>query len=448
MKFKEQTYYFIGIGGIGMSSIARYLMLQGATVFGYDKTQSSVTSSLEELGITIVYDTKVEALPAGVRSRETRVVYTPAVPKDHAQLRFFKDQGNTVVKRAALLGDLTRDTICLAVAGTHGKTTTTAILTHLFEQSKASYTAFVGGVFQDSKTNMMSRGSVYTLVEADEFDRSFLHLTPTIACITSVDADHLDIYSDAESLQETYEAFAKLVKEALFVEKNIPLKGITYSASVRADYYVDSVKPSSSGVYFDLHTPQGVYKNQFFNQLGMHNLSNALVAFAMASKAGLDEEGLVQSLATFPGVERRLQILIDTDNRILIDDYAHHPTEIQAVYQTLKLSYPDDEKCVVFQPHLFSRTQDFMSDFAAVLSLFDRVFLLDIYPARELPIKGVTSSVLMEMISGPAVEMISKDELGDKLRLIDERVIALLGAGDIGAEVDRVKHKLLQDETL
>ena len=448
MKFKEQTYYFIGIGGIGMSSIARYLVLQGATVMGYDRTSSAVTSSLEDLGITIIYDAEVDALPEAICSEHTLVVYTPAVSAEHPQLKFFIDQGNKVVKRAALLGDLTRDTICLAVAGTHGKTTTTAILTHLFEQSKASYTAFVGGVFQNSKTNMMSRGRKYTLVEADEFDRSFLHLTPTIACITSVDADHLDIYNDAESLQRTYGAFSKQVKEVLFVEKQVPLEGITYSVTEEADFYIDSVKPSSSGIYFDLHTPDRVFPNQFFNQLGMHNLSNALVAFAMAFRAGLPVEGLIESLSNFPGVERRLQVLINEKDRVLIDEYAHHPTEIQAVFDTLKLSYPDDKKCVVFQPHLFSRTQDFMNEFATVLSLFDRVFLLDIYPARELPIEGVTSSVLMEIITAPSVELISKKDLGSKLQSVDERIITLLGAGDIGAEVDDVKHKLMHDELI
>tara|TARA_B110001452_G_scaffold251022_1_gene239713 strand:+ start:220 stop:1566 length:1347 start_codon:yes stop_codon:yes gene_type:complete len=448
VKFKEHIYYFIGIGGIGMSSIARYLFLQGASVFGYDKTRSAVTNSLEELGVTIVYDAAVTALPTAVSSKESLVVYTPAVSEEHPQLNFFIKQGNKVVKRAKLLGDLTRDTICLAVAGTHGKTTTTAILTHLFEQSNASYTAFVGGIFQDSKTNMMSRGSMYTLVEADEFDRSFLHLSPTIACITSMDVDHLDVYSDAASLQDAYKEFASQVKGFLFVESNIPLKGIKYSVSEEADFYIDGIRPNASGSYFDLHTPDGIYKNQFFNQLGMHNLSNALVALAMASKAGLLVEDLAESLASFPGVERRLQVLINEKNRILIDDYAHHPTEIKAVYETLKLSFPADEKCVVFQPHLFSRTQDFMTDFATTLSLFDRVLLLDIYPARELPIEGVSSDALKELISGPSVELVTKKELANRLSSVDERIIVLLGAGDIGDEVEGIKHKLLYDEAL
>ena len=443
MNFKDQTYYFIGIGGIGMSSIARYLVLQGAQVFGYDKTPSAVTSSLESLGIQIVFNDLVDSLPKEVCSIKTQVVFTPAIPKNHAQLKYFENQGNQIMKRAELLGDLTRNTICLAVAGTHGKTTTTAILTHLFQQSEASFTAFVGGVFQDSKTNMLSSGSEYTLVEADEFDRSFLHLNPTIACITSVDADHLDIYGDASQMKESYAQFASQVKKTLFVEKDIPMAGLTYSVTEKADYYMDQIKPVSAGLEFTLHTPEGVFENQYFNQLGAHNLSNALAAISMASKAGIPVTDLVESLKTFPGVERRLQVLIDREDLVLIDDYAHHPTEIKAVYETLSTSFPDDEKCVVFQPHLFSRTQDFMTEFASVLSLFDRVFLLDIYPARELPIDGVDSEALKDLITINNVELITKEELGAKLSETQERIISILGAGDIGAEVSKIKEILI-----
>lgn len=443
MNFKDQTYYFIGIGGIGMSSIARYLVLQGAQVFGYDKTPSAVTSSLESLGIQIVFNDLVDSLPKEVCSIKTQVVFTPAIPKNNAQLKYFENQGNQIMKRAELLGDLTRNTICLAVAGTHGKTTTTAILTHLFQQSEASFTAFVGGVFQDSKTNMLSSGSEYTLVEADEFDRSFLHLNPTIACITSIDADHLDIYGDASQMKESYAQFASQVKKTLFVEKGIPMAGLTYSVTEKADYYMDQIKPVSAGLEFTLHTPEGVFEKQYFNQLGAHNLSNALAAISMASKAGIPVTDLVESLKTFPGVERRLQVLIDREDLVLIDDYAHHPTEIKAVYETLSTSFPDDEKCVVFQPHLFSRTQDFMTEFASVLSLFDRVFLLDIYPARELPIDGVDSEVLKDLITINNVELITKEELGAKLSETQERIISILGAGDIGAEVSKIKEILI-----
>jgi UDP-N-acetylmuramate--alanine ligase len=443
LNFKDQTYYFIGIGGIGMSSIARYLVLQGAQVFGYDKTPSAVTGSLESLGIQIVFNDLVDSLPKEVFSIKTQVVFTPAIPKNNAQLKYFENQGNQIMKRAELLGDLTRNTICLAVAGTHGKTTTTAILTHLFQQSEASFTAFVGGVFQDSKTNMLSSGSEYTLVEADEFDRSFLHLNPTIACITSIDADHLDIYGDASQMKESYAQFASQVKKTLFVEKAIPMAGLTYSVTEKADYYMDQIKPVSAGLEFTLHTPEGVFEKQYFNQLGAHNLSNALAAISMASKAGIPVTDLVESLKTFPGVERRLQVLIDREDLVLIDDYAHHPTEIKAVYETLSTSFPDDEKCVVFQPHLFSRTQDFMTEFASVLSLFDRVFLLDIYPARELPVDGVDSEALKDLITINNVELITKEELGAKLSETQERIISILGAGDIGAEVSKIKEILI-----
>jgi UDP-N-acetylmuramate--alanine ligase len=443
LNFKDQTYYFIGIGGIGMSSIARYLVLQGAQVFGYDKTPSAVTGSLESLGIQIVFNDLVDSLPKEVFSIKTQVVFTPAIPKNNPQLKYFENQGNQIMKRAELLGDLTRNTICLAVAGTHGKTTTTAILTHLFQQSEASFTAFVGGVFQDSKTNMLSSGSEYTLVEADEFDRSFLHLNPTIACITSIDADHLDIYGDASQMKESYAQFASQVKKTLFVEKAIPMAGLTYSVTEKADYYMDQIKPVSAGLEFTLHTPEGVFEKQYFNQLGAHNLSNALAAISMASKAGIPVTDLVESLKTFPGVERRLQVLIDREDLVLIDDYAHHPTEIKAVYETLSTSFPDDEKCVVFQPHLFSRTQDFMTEFASVLSLFDRVFLLDIYPARELPVDGVDSEALKDLITINNVELITKEELGAKLSETQERIISILGAGDIGAEVSKIKEILI-----
>jgi UDP-N-acetylmuramate--alanine ligase len=443
LNFKDQTYYFIGIGGIGMSSIARYLVLQGAQVFGYDKTPSAVTGSLESLGIQIVFNDMVDSLPKEVCSIKTQVVFTPAIPKNNAQLKYFENQGNQIMKRAELLGDLTRNTICLAVAGTHGKTTTTAILTHLFQQSEASFTAFVGGVFQDSKTNMLSSGSEYTLVEADEFDRSFLNLNPTIACITSIDADHLDIYGDASQMKESYAQFASQVKKTLFVEKAIPMAGLTYSVTEKADYYMDQIKPVSAGLEFTLHTPEGVFEKKYFNQLGVHNLSNALAAISMASKAGIPVTDLVESLKTFPGVERRLQVLIDREDLVLIDDYAHHPTEIKAVYETLSASFPDDKKCVVFQPHLFSRTQDFMTEFASVLSLFDRVFLLDIYPARELPVDGVDSEALKDLITINNVELITKEELGAKLSETQERIISILGAGDIGAEVSKIKEILI-----
>lgn len=440
---KKQPYYFIGIGGIGMSSIARFLLKQGYEVGGYDKTPSPITAALIDEGATIVFDQNIKALPAAFSAQSTKVIYTPAIPVGHPQKDFFDQQGNSVIKRSVFLGELTKDKPTLAVAGTHGKTTTTAILAHLFSELGESFTAFVGGVLNQNKTNLMSTGYDTILVEADEFDRSFLQLSPTIGCVTSVDADHLDIYGTETDVVAAYRAFSDKIKKIKVVEKKVPLPGLTYSIEEKADYFAERIKAKGFGYKFDLHTPNKVYREVYFSQLGLHNLSNALAAFAMASQYGLSEELLVPALAHFKGVERRLQLILSTPNHILIDDYAHHPTEIRAVYETLENAYPGEEKCVVFQPHLFSRTQDFMQDFAAVLQLFDRVILLPIYPARELPIAGVTSSALAEIIVPETqVEVVNKDQLQEKIVSLSQRIKVILGAGDIGLELNALKKKI------
>lgn len=442
---KKQPFYFIGIGGIGMSSIARFLLQQGCEVGGYDKTPSPITAALIEEGATVVFDQNVKALPAAFSNLGTKVIYTPAIPEGHPQKDFFDQQGNSVVKRSVFLGELTKDKPTLAVAGTHGKTTTTAILAHLFSSLGESFTAFIGGVLNQNKTNLLSTGFDTILVEADEFDRSFLQLSPTIGCVTSVDADHLDIYGTEAEVLAAYRAFSDKITAVKVVEKKVPLSGLAYSIEEEADYFAEGIKAKGFGYQFDLHTPNKVYREVYFSQLGLHNLSNALAAFAMASQYGLSEERLVAALASFKGVERRLQLILSTSNHILIDDYAHHPTEIRAVYDTLENAYPEEEKCVVFQPHLFSRTQDFMQDFAAVLQLFDRVILLPIYPARELPIAGVTSSALAEIISPETqVEVVDKTQLREKIDSLPQRIKVILGAGDIGLELNVLKEKLQQ----
>ena len=296
-----------------------------------------------------------------------------------------------------------------------------------------------------NKANLLSTGFDTILVEADEFDRSFLQLTPSIGCVTSVDADHLDIYGTEAEVIAAYRAFSDKITTVKVIEKKVPLSGLTYSIEEEADYFAEGIKAKGFGYQFDLHTPNKVYRDVYFSQLGLHNLSNALAAFAMASQYGLSEERLVAVLAFFKGVERRLQLILSTSNHILIDDYAHHPTEIRAVYDTLENAYPEEEKCVVFQPHLFSRTQDFMQDFAAVLQLFDRVILLPIYPARELPIAGVTSSALAEKISPETqVEVVDKTQLREKIDSLPQRIKVILGAGDIGLELNVLKEKLQQ----
>lgn len=440
---QNSTFYFIGIGGIGMSSIARYLIGLGAKVGGYDKTPSAITASLVDNGACITFDEGVAAIPSAFKQKETRVIFTPAIPANHSQLQFYQKQGNNLLKRAAFLGEITKEMSTLAVAGTHGKTTTTSILAHFFLCLDSPFTAFVGGVMNAQQTNLISTGNRVALVEADEFDRSFLALSPKIACITSTDADHLDIYGTAEELSDSYRAFGERVSDVLVLEKRVPLDGVTYSIYEKADYFITAIRPEGFGYRFDLQSPKGSYDDLYFSQLGLHNLSNALAAFAMASEFGLKEQLLTKAFGSFEGVNRRLQLIVENDQHVLIDDYAHHPTEINAVFETLENAYPDEQKSVIFQPHLFTRTRDFMDDFAASLSQFDEVILLSIYPARELPIPGVDAEALAKKIdSKKTVTVVEKDQLLQKVKGLAPRVKVVLGAGDIGLEVEKIKQIL------
>jgi len=441
---QNKVFYFIGIGGIGMSSIARYLMDLGAQVGGYDKTPSTITSSLEESGAFITFQEEVEILPDAFKQRDVRVIFTPAVPSSHPQLQFFEKQGNERMKRAAFLGEITNSMSTLAVAGTHGKTTTTSILAHFFLSLQSPFTAFVGGMMNAHKSNLISTGRNVALVEADEFDRSFLQLSPNIACITSTDADHLDVYGTADEVFDSYRAFGNKVSDVLVVEKRVPLEGVTYSIYEKADYSITAIVPEGFGYRFDLTSPKGSYQRLYFSQLGLHNLSNALAAFAMASEFGLNDQQLSSAFSTFEGVDRRLQLIVENSRHVLIDDYAHHPTEINSVFETLENAYPEERKCAIFQPHLFSRTRDFMDDFATALSQFDEVILLSIYPARELPIVGINAEALAEKISTKVnVSVIEKHQLLAQVALISARVKVVLGAGDIGLEVEKIKQKLI-----
>lgn len=443
----ENPYYFIGIGGIGMSAIARYLLTEKKQVGGYDQTASTITKSMEVQGATICYCDKQTAIPAFFLSEKTTVIYTPAVPNDHPQLLYFKSQGNRVIKRSVFLGELTRNCTTLAVAGTHGKTTTTSILSHLLLRLGHPFTAFIGGIMNDHQSNFISTGTDTVVVEADEFDRSFLQLNPSIACITSMDPDHLDVYGTSEAIEASYREFAAKVSDQLVVEKELPLSGITYSIRSNADFHLKNICTEGFGYRFDLFTPNGNYPKVYFSQLGLHNLSNAIAAFAIASIHGLPEKGLCTALGDFKGVARRLQQVYQSEQHVLIDDYAHHPTEIKAVLETVNDAFPKDEKCVIFQPHLFSRTRDFMEEFASVLAQFDRVILLPIYPARELPISGITSEVLVNKIGNQTmVELISKHDLISLIPSISQKIILVLGAGDIGLEVDGIKQKISTNE--
>lgn len=405
--------YFIGIGGIGMSALARYFKANGKEVAGYDKTPTEITDSLMSIGIDVHFKDDEILIPANFSNTSgTLVVYTPAVPKNHKELEYFISNGYIVKKRAEVLGIITRGTYCLAVAGTHGKTTTSSILAHILAESGVEVTAFLGGIAENFDSNLVLKGNEVTVVEADEFDRSFLHLSPDVACITSMDADHLDIYGNEEMLKGSFEAFAKCVKVGgrLFVHKGLPLEGVTYGIEDNSDYCIKNIKIENGTYLFDLVTPTTTLTGVKFSKPGQHNLLNALVAFAMAEQTGTPTGRLARALGSFKGVKRRFSYHICTENLVYIDDYAHHPTEINALYQAVTEMHPNKRIVAIFQPHLFSRTRDFMEAFAESLSQFDKVILLDIYPARELPIPGVTSNELLALVKATDKKLVRKED--------------------------------------
>ena len=438
----KKIFYFIGIGGVGMSALARLCLKDGYTVYGYDKTSSEITDQLIEMGIEIKFDSSVKVLKIFLSSIDVQVVYSSAIPNSHPQLAFYKKQGNQVFKRAEFLASLCSGKKTLAIAGTHGKTTTSSILTHIFSKTDQSFTSVMGGFFNNSSSNLIQTGSETFIVEADEYDRSFLYLHPTIACITSLEADHLDIYKNEAAFMEAFDQFSNQVSQELIVAYGLPISGLTYGIEVAADYKAFNLKTTEKGYRFDLATPFGKFKDIIFNQIGIHNVSNALGAIAMSVQAGIEIDRVLPSLRSFPGVYRRMN-LYKWQNIVVIDDYAHHPTEIDSVFGTIKAFYPNQKNCVVFQPHLFSRTRDFMNDFKTVLSKFDEVILMDIYPAREKPIKGVNAKNLLDGILHNKVKYIQKNKIKEILETTQARVVAFLGAGDIGEEVKKLKSEFI-----
>lgn len=439
-----QNIYFIGIGGIGMSAIARYFVRQGKYVSGYDKTPTLITKELSVLNVDVYFEEDVARISSSnITPENTLVVYTPAIPKEHKELVYFFANGFNVLKRAAVLGEITKNSFSLAVAGTHGKTTTSSILGHIMSSQNA--TSFLGGIAENYSSNLILGGSKISVVEADEFDRSFLKLSPNIACITSMDADHLDIYGEHDALLESFQAFANKVTDQMIVAKGLPLDGLTYAINEEADYIGQNVSITDGYYEFDIQTPKYVVKDVHFSLPGRHNMMNAIAAFAMADCYGVDHETIKKQLKSFAGVQRRFSYRIKRDDFVLIDDYAHHPTEINAVYQSVRELYPNDKVLTVFQPHLFSRTKDFIDDFARSLEQFDEVALLDIYPARELPIEGVSSSWLLDKIKNPNKKLITKGEV--KQRILDSKckIITMLGAGDIGVLIQEVSWELKMD---
>lgn len=436
--------YFVGIGGIGMSALARYFKFIGKNVAGYDRTPTHLTDELKAEGIAIHFDDKVELIGLPYLNKQnTLVVVTPAVPKKHMQWNYFLDNDFVVKKRAEVLGIITKDTFCFAVAGTHGKTTTSSILGHVLYESGIDVTAFLGGIVENYNSNIIGSGKTVTVVEADEFDRSFLHLHPNIACITSMDADHLDIYGDTASIEATFREFADKVedKTKMFITNGLPLDGITVGIN-EGQFSATNIRIEDGWYVFDVVTPHETITGVRFALPGHHNITNALLALAMARTYGVAADDIKKALESFKGVKRRFSYQIKKQGLVYIDDYAHHPTEINAVYQAVTELYPNEKVLAVFQPHLFSRTRDFADGFAKSLSAFENIVLLDIYPARELPMEGITSKWLLEKMENPNKKLVSKADLLPFLKRTDATVIVTIGAGDIGEMVPEIKKVL------
>jgi len=439
-----QNVYFVGIGGIGMSALARYFKNIGKQVAGYDKTPSSLTNELISSGIPIHFEDEIDLIPKDFYIENTLVIFTPAIPKTHSEWNYFLEREFYVKKRAEVLGIITKDTFCFGVAGTHGKTTTSSILGHILFESGADVTAFIGGIVENYNSNLIGNGKTITVVEADEFDRSFLHLHPNIACITSMDADHLDIYGTNAAIEESFVEFADKIKEKdkLFITNQLPIEGVTCAVNEDANFKAFNIRIDNGSYIFDVQTPTEILKDLRFGLPGKHNLMNALMALAMAKTYGTPTEAIAKALMSFRGIKRRFSYQIKTENLVYIDDYAHHPTEINAVHQAVRELYPNKKIMAVFQPHLFSRTKDFADDFAKSLAAFDEVLLLDIYPARELPMEGITSSWLLDKIDNINKKLISKEELITSILSSDAPVIVTIGAGDIGEMVPTIKKAL------
>lgn len=439
-----QNVFFIGIGGIGMSALARYFHALGKNVAGYDKTRTELTDELIQSGISIHFEDRIDLIPSAFTVETTLVVITPAVPKTHSQWNCFSENNFEVKKRAEVLGIITKDTFCFAVAGTHGKTTTSSILAHILFQSGVDVTSFLGGIVENYNSNLVGNGKTVTVVEADEFDRSFLHLHPNIACITSMDADHLDIYGDSASIEASFVEFADKIedKNNLFITTQLPLLGQTVGVGENANYQAVNIRIEQSAYIFDIKTKSELITGVRFALPGTHNLMNALMAFAMAKIYGVSDENSKKALASFKGIRRRFSYQIQEEKLVYIDDYAHHPTEINAVHQAVSELYPGRKVLAIFQPHLFSRTRDFANDFAKSLSAFDSVLLLDIYPARELPIDGITSSWLLDKMTNLDKKVVGKTHLIQEILKSDAVVFVTIGAGDIGVLVPSIKRAL------
>ena len=439
-----KNIYFIGIGGIGMSAIARYYNAKGFKVSGYDKTPSPLTHELEAEGIEVHYEDNVDFVPKDVD--ETLVVYTPAVPKDMGELVYVQEKGYRVIKRSRMLGEIADGQRCMAVAGTHGKTTTSTLTSHIFTASGEGCSAFLGGISKNYGTNLLISENDVIVAEADEFDRSFLQLFPETAVITSMDPDHLDIYGDEAHIHEAFKAFASQVSGTVIAKYGLDITAADTKARIMtygfnepsADFWAE---PLEKG-HFNLHHPGGVIEDCVVGIPGWVNVENGTAAAAIALCYGLDPDKVREALASFEGVKRRFDMQVRSEKVVYIDDYAHHPREIAAALSSIRESYPDMKLTAAFQPHLYTRTRDFAPEFAEALSNVDKLILLDIYPAREEPIPGVTSEIIFNDVTAPEKVLLRRDEFMDYMRNEKVELLVTLGAGDIDRFVPEIAEML------
>ena len=437
----------MGIGGIGMSALARYFAKRGLVVCGYDKTRTKLTETLEQEGILISYLDESSALPCAFLDKhdDSLIVYTPAIPKNSKILNHFINQGFSLKKRSEVLGIISKGMFCIAVAGTHGKTTTSSIVAHILKDTGYDCTAFLGGITSNYNSNVLFGDNNVVVVEADEYDRSFLTLHPDVAVITSMDADHLDIYGDKSHLEESFRLFAGQLKQdgVLFAHEGLPLEqSISYAASQTAVAKAENLRVEGSKFVFDYTDENNSIKDLSLMLPGKHNVENTTVAIAIALKLGIDSEKIKSAVANFKGVKRRFEYIVDNGNQVYIDDYAHHPEELKACFDAVRQLYPRKKLTVIFQPHLFTRTRDFAEEFAQVLSTADELLLLEIYPARELPIDGIDSRFLLDEISLDNKKIIEKGAVVDYIKDTKPELILTVGAGDIDTLIEPIKNIL------
>ena len=452
-----KLYYFLGAGGIGMSALVRYFNHYGKTVHGYDKTQTDLTKQLQSEGSQLHFHEDVELVKelfSKYKKEDILVIYTPAVPKDHAEFMYLQEHGFQLQKRAWVLGEITKQFKTIAIAGTHGKTTTTTLTTHILKTAGINCFAFLGGISQNYNTNLLlgdaNDKDAYVVVEADEYDRSFLTLHPYITVITSVDADHLDIYGDKDAMHQTYTQFASQVQKGgfLIVKKNVDNdlrlkdKRLVYSLNLDTEYSANSIEIIDGEFCYNINSPIEPVSHLAIGLPGLHNVENSIAAIAVAQQLGIKGDVINKALRSFKGVKRRFDYRVKSKSVVYIDDYAHHPEELRAAITAAKQLYPDKKVTGIFQPHLFTRTRDFADGFAESLDLLDVCVLLDIYPAREKPIEGINSQMLLDKMKSKEKFLVKKENVLEFLKTHPPQVVMTLGAGDIDSLIEPIEKML------